>query len=261
MANSKITDLTTLASVASGDLIPIVDISDTTQASTGTTKKVSFSTLTNGLTTGLAPTASPTFTGTVTAVALTTSGAVTLGTLTGVLRSDTGVVSTDSDVTDIVSASSLTLAGKVELATTAEINTGTDSTRAMPVDQFVASNRNVRYVFYRIIEATTDTSTGTTKGGDFEAPFTGTITEIGAYVDTAGTTGTMIVDVNKNGTTLMTTDKVSIDTTEKSSRTAATAPTLTTTSITAGDLITFDIDAVHTTAAKGLTVRIGIRMT
>lgn len=68
-----------------------------------------------------APTDSPTFTGTVT---------LPIG-LTGVLRVDAGVVSIDSDVTDIVAAASETAAGKVELATTAEATTGTDTVRAV----------------------------------------------------------------------------------------------------------------------------------
>lgn len=68
-----------------------------------------------------APLASPTFTGTVTVPVA----------LTGVLRADTGVVSVDSDVTDIVAAASTILAGKVELATDAETNTGTDTARAI----------------------------------------------------------------------------------------------------------------------------------
>ena len=71
-----------------------------------------------------APLASPSFTGTVT---LPTG-------LTGVLRADSGVVSTDSDITDLVSAASDTAAGKVELATTAETTTGTDATRAVTPD-------------------------------------------------------------------------------------------------------------------------------
>ena len=198
-----------------------------------------------------APKASPTFTGTVT---LPTG-------LTGVLRADSGVVAADSDVTDLVTAASTTAAGKVELATSTEINTGTDSTRAMPVDQFVASNRNVRYILYRVLDSATNNAVGTTIGGDLEIPFTGTIVEIGAYVDTAGVTGTMTIDINKNTTTLMTANKVTIDTAEKSSRTAATAATLTTTAITAGDLITVDVDAIQTTPAKGLTIRLGIRQT
>lgn len=197
-----------------------------------------------------APLASPTFTGTVT---------LPVG-LTGVIRADTGVVSVDTDVTDLVTAASLTAAGKVELATTVEINTGTDSTRVMPIDQYVASNRNVRYLALRVVEATTGVAVATTKGGDFEMRFAGTITGIGAYNDTAGTTGTMTIDVNLNGTTLMTTNKITIDTTKKSSLTAATAPALTTTAVAVGDILTIDIDAIHSTPAAGLTIWLSIRM-
>jgi len=160
-------------------------------------------------------------------------------------------------------AASLIQAGHLELATTAEINTGTDTTRAMPVDQYVASNRNVRYLMIRVLPAATDHTVSTTVGGDFEIPFTaGTIVEIGAYTDTAGVTGTATIDVNLNGTTLMTTSKCTIDTGEKSTRTAATPPVLTTTAVAAGNLITVDIDVLHSgTAAKGLTVLLGIRVT
>lgn len=71
-----------------------------------------------------APLSSPTFTGTVT---LPTG-------LTGVIRADSGVVSVDSDVTDVVASASDITAGKVELATTAETTTGTDTTRAVTPD-------------------------------------------------------------------------------------------------------------------------------
>jgi hypothetical protein len=40
MANAKISQLTALTTPASGDLFPIVDISDTTQSASGTTKKI-----------------------------------------------------------------------------------------------------------------------------------------------------------------------------------------------------------------------------
>lgn len=201
-----------------------------------------------------APLASPTFTGTVT---------LPVG-LTGVIRADTGVVSVDTDVTDIVSAASTSAAGKVELAITSEINTGTDSTRAMPVDQYVASNRNVRYVVLRAIAPATDWSAnGTTNvSGDFPMPFAGTLVSIKGDVDTAGTTGTATVDVNLNGSTIMTTNKLNWDSTEKSTSTySGTAAGLTTTAVSAGDLITVDIDTNHTTKSKGLTVTLGIRMT
>ena len=78
--------------------------------------------------------------------------------------------------------------------------------------------------------------------------------------DTAGVTGTMVVDIHKGGTTVMTTNKLDIETGEKSTTTAATQPDLTTTAVTAGDVFTFDIDAIHSgTAAKGLTVYMAIR--
>lgn len=50
MADSKISDLTALASGhATGDLLPIVDVSDTTQAASGTTKKTTFQALMQNL--------------------------------------------------------------------------------------------------------------------------------------------------------------------------------------------------------------------
>jgi hypothetical protein len=177
---------------------------------------------------------------------------------------------TDDAGTDfqLTRSASKTQTGFFNDTATTEIYTGTDSTRAMPVDQFVASDRNIRFINIRLVEAGTDVATGTTIGGDFEVPFAGTIYQddakdsyFCAYTDTAGTTGTMTVDVNKNGTSIMTTDLLSIETTEKSSSTATTPPNVTTPAVAAGDILTFDVDAIHTTAAKGLTVRIPIRMT
>jgi hypothetical protein len=161
-------------------------------------------------------------------------------------------------------AASTTVVGVVELDTTAEIDTGTDSTRAMPVDQFVASNRNVRYILFRVLDKATDWSADATAavGGDLVIPFTGTIVDIEADSDTAGTTGTAIVDVNLNGSTIMSTNKLKWDSTEKSTRTySGTAPGLTTTAVTAGAIITLDIDTNHTTKSKGLTLFLAIRLT
>lgn len=106
----------------------------------------------------------------------------------------------------------------------------------------------------RALGSATNASTATTVGGDFEMPFTGVLTGIGAYVDTAGVTGTAVFDVHKNGTTVMTTSKITIDTTEKTSRTAVTAPVITTTALAEGDIITIDIDTAQTTPAIGLSV-------
>lgn len=166
----------------------------------------------------------------------------------------------------VVSAASTTTAGKVELATIAETDTGTDTTRALTADGLQGSFRNLRFLMFDLIDSDTDVATDTSIGGDWPIPFSGTIIQddsnpdyFAAYTTTAGTTGTMVVDVHLNGTTIMTTNKLDIETTEKDTTTAATQPDLTTTSVSAGDILTFDIDAVHTTAAKGLKVMIAIR--
>ncbi len=134
------------------------------------------------------------------------------------------------------------------------VSNGSNRTQWYP-----SHTQNLKYIHKRIFKNTTSVTTGTTIEGDFEFDFDGTIQEIGAYNDTAGITGTMVVDVHLNGSTIMTTNKLDIDTTEKTTRTAATAPTLTTTSVSTGDILTFDVDAIHSgTAAKGLTVRLGV---
>lgn len=45
MANLKITELTALTTLATGDLFPVVDISDTTDSANGTTKKIAHSSI------------------------------------------------------------------------------------------------------------------------------------------------------------------------------------------------------------------------
>lgn len=109
-----------------------------------------------------------------------------------------------------------------------------------------------RYILYRVLAPTSTDAVGTTVGGDLVMPFTGTLTSVGATVDTAGTTGTTQFDINKNTTTILST-KITIDSTEKTSRTAATPPVISVSTFTTGDILTFDIDTVQTTPALGLT--------
>jgi len=118
-----------------------------------------------------------------------------------------------------------------------------------------------RYVSIRLVDKDTSVAVASGIGGDFRLPFDGVIREVGAYVDTAGVTGTMTVDINKAGATIMTTNKIGIETGEKSSQTAAQQPVLTTTAYTKDDILTFDVDAIQTTAAKGLTVWLDVEET
>jgi len=114
-------------------------------------------------------------------------------------------------------------------------------------------DENTRYIVWRLLDYQTSQTTGNIVGGDFELPFNATIVNVYAYADTAGTTGTFTVDINKNGTTILST-RITVDSTEKTSRTAATLAVISVSSVSIGDIITVDIDTVQTTPAKGLTV-------
>ncbi len=135
---------------------------------------------------------------------------------------------------------------------------------------FISANEadDIRFMTFVLIAPATDVAVATSIGGDFVIPFTGVIVQddanpdqISAYNTVAGVTGTMVVDVHKNGTTIMSTNKLDIETAEKNSSTAATQPDLSDTVITKGDILTFDVDAIHTTPAKGLKVTLAFRKT
>jgi len=110
-----------------------------------------------------------------------------------------------------------------------------------------------RYIEYRILDKDTAHTVATGVGGELRVPVAMTINDVGAYCDTAGTTGTVTVDINEAGTSILST-KITIDSTEKSSETAATAPVISDSSIAADAILTFDIDAIQTTPAKGLVI-------
>lgn len=137
----------------------------------------------------------------------------------------------------------------------AHSHTGVD---AETVDFENIDNRS-RFILRTIVASDTNTTVANAVAGDLVMPFSGYITEIGATVDTAGTTNTTTIDVNKNGTTIMNT-KITIDSTEKTSRTAATPPVINTNLLTfiTGDIYTFDVDTISTTPAKGLTMFINV---
>ena len=88
----------------------------------------------------------------------------------------------------------------------------------------------------------------------FRAPYAFTLTDVRASVNTAPTGSTLIVDINENGTSVLST-KLSIDASEKTSTTAATAAVISDSDIANDAEITIDIDQVGSTiAGKGLKV-------
>lgn len=179
----------------------------------------------------------------------TTLGLGTLATQSGTFSGTSSGTNT-GDQTNI-SGSSGSCTGNAATVTTNANLTG-------PVTSVGNATKLIRYFLVRIVEAKTNTAVANVVGGDVESPIAGTVVEVGAYVDTAGTTGSTTVDINKNSTTILST-KITIETGEKSSRTALTAPVISVSDLAVGDVLTFDIDGISTTAAKGLTVRIGVQ--
>ncbi len=74
----------------------------------------------------------------------------------------------------------------------------------------------------------------------------GTILAVSAGVRVVPTGSVATVDINKNGTTIIST-KITIDATENTSLTAATAAVISVTTFAAGDRFTVDIDGVGST--------------
>jgi hypothetical protein len=102
-------------------------------------------------------------------------------------------------------------------------------------------------------DETTDLTTGTGKAS-FHMPFAMTLTGVKANCTTAPVGATIIVDINEAGSTILST-KLSIDASELTSSTAASAAVMSDTALANDALITFDIDQVgSSTAGKGLKV-------
>lgn len=160
---------------------------------------------------------------------------------------------------------STTVAGINELATSAEINTGTDATRGITPDALAGSNLGIRYFQPIVFDFTADVATG---DGKFyfhiPAALDGkNLVEVHAEVVTAGTTGTMTIQVHNVDNALdMLSTLLSIDSGETGSDTAATPAVINTSNdhVNTNDVIRIDVDAIQTTPAQGLIVTLGFQL-
>ena len=88
----------------------------------------------------------------------------------------------------------------------------------------------------------------------FRMPYAFTLTAVRASVNTAPTGSVLTVDINEGGSTILST-KLTIDASEKTSTSAATAAVISDTALADDAEITIDIDGVGSTVAgKGLKV-------
>lgn len=87
------------------------------------------------------------------------------------------------------------------------------------------------------------------------------LVDVEAVSKDAGATGTMLIDVNNNGSTMLST-KINIDNGETDSSDAVTAPVINTSAddVATADIITIDIDQIHTTPANGLLVELTFQL-
>ena len=108
-----------------------------------------------------------------------------------------------------------------------------------------------------LVCAASDETTALTAGTSkitFRMPYAFTLTAVRASLTTAQTSGSIFtVDINDSGTTILST-KLTIDNTEKTSTTAATAPVISDTALADDTEITIDIDQIGDGTAKGLKI-------
>lgn len=196
------------------------------------------------------------------------SGSSTASTSTDTMAVVGGTGITTTVTNDQISiagdAASLTAAGIQENATTAEIDTATSDTLTVTPNQLNHSDFGLKYVQITVADYTTDVATGDGKGYlHIPAGLDGyNLVEVHAEVITAGTTGTMDIQIyNVTGAVDMLSTKITIDSGETGSDTAATPPVINISNddVSENDLLRIDNDAIHTTPAKGEIITLGFR--
>ena len=184
----------------------------------------------------------------------------------GYLDGVTSAIQTQLNAKEGTLSSATTSAeGKVELTTTAEVDTGTDTSRAVTADALAGSYAGSKCVSIMLTEPATDCTTGDGKAYFMVPAELGgmNLVDVKAGVATAGTTGTHDLQIhNVTDAVDMLSTKLTIDSTETTSETAATAAVINTANddVAEGDILRIDCDAIQTTAAKGDFITLVFRL-
>lgn len=275
--NKRISALTELSSVdGSADFLPIVDTSDTTDGADGTTKKLKpvnlpISTLVQtALDAKQATLVSGTNIKTINGSSVLGSGNLVVSATiadgdkgditvsgTGTVWSINDGVVVDDMLTTGINANKIAN-GSVSNTEFQYLDGATSNIQTQINSNTTEAKKE--YITIACSDETTALTTGTGKA-TFRIPFAGTLTAVRASLTTAQGSGSIFtVDVNKNGTTVLST-KLTIDNTEKTSTTAVTAPVISVSSISDDDEFSIDIDQVGTSGATGLKVTLIIART
>lgn len=234
----KISELTELTSgnLADGDLMEVVDVSDTSAAATGTNKKSFWSSIKATLKTyydTLYVTSGGAL-GTPSSGNLASCTALPVAGITGSTSTALGVGSLEighASDTSLArsSAGNLTVEGNL-------LYRAGGSFVGMPVEIQLACS-----------DETTAITAGTAKA-TFRMPYAMTLTAVRSSVTTAPTGSTILIDINESGTTVLST-KLMIDASEKTSTTAATVYVISDSALADDAEITIDFDQIGSTIA------------
>ena len=160
---------------------------------------------------------------------------------------------TDKKISELTSNGTLTGSELVELVRSgSNVNALLSAIKTWVING-LASNATAKTEYLTI--ACSDETTALAAGAaniTFRIPYAMTLTEVRANLNTAQTSGSIFtVDINESGSSVLST-KLTIDNTEKTSTTAATAPVISDGNLADDAEITIDIDQVGDGTAKGL---------
>jgi len=191
---------------------------------------------------------------------------------TGIVKNatGTGILSIATAGTDYISPSDIATTSAVgvsELATAAEVTTGTDTSRAITPDALAGSDFGKRVVTVMVLSTSEICATGDGAGGVmFRVPESldgYNLVEVGFGVDTAGTTGNFDIQVrNATQAADMLSSLMRVETSETDTLTSAQPGTIDAANddVATGDKIYFDFDACQTTPAYGATVNLTFQL-
>jgi hypothetical protein len=166
---------------------------------------------------------------------------------------------------DTVTLDDIAIIPALITATATEVNTGTESGKAVTPDALAGSYAGTEVVQAVVFDFTTETATGDGKYY-FHVPakLNGMdLVTVHAEVITAGTTGTTDIQIHNLAPAAdMLSTVITIDSGETGSDTAAATAVIDTDNddVATNDVIRIDVDAVSTTAAQGLLVTMEFRL-